>query len=141
MCATRSRRSYSGAHRDPDRSHQHPAVQAPHPAPYQFYLPSPYARYPPYDPYAAYHYPGSFYPTPCYVQHDVAKEETAAWPWSVILFLVLLVIVSFGIVYRSFSRETRRKIAVWLRLHRLQVISPLDYISQSTCHGLAKLIN
>lgn len=125
MCAIRFRRFYNGAYRDPDRKH-------PHPARYPFYLPPPYARYLPYDPYAAYHYADSFYQSPCYAQRDITKEETAFWSWPVILFLILLVIVLIGIVYRGFSRETRRKIALWLRLHRFQqVISYLDYISQS----------
>lgn len=130
MCATRSRRSFSDANRDPDRNHQHPAVQAPHLAPHPFYLPPPYARYPPYDPYAAYHCQGSFYPPPCYAQRDVIKEEPAAWSWPVILFFILLVIVSIGVIYRSFPRDARRKLAAWLRLHRLQpqVISPLDLL-------------
>lgn len=136
MCATRSRRSSSDAHRDHDRHHPHPAVQAPHLAPHPFYLPPPYARYPPYDPYAAYHYTGLFYPPPpCHVQRDIVKEETTIWPWPIILFLILiLVIVLIWIVYRNVSRENRRKIAAWLCLRRFhsQVISPLDYISQST---------
>lgn len=130
MCATRSRRSSSDAHRDHDRNHQHPAVQASHLAPHPFYLPPPYARYPPYDPYAAYHCPGLFYPPPpCHVQRDVAKEETAVWSWPVILFLIFLVTVLIWIVYRNFSRENRRKLAAWLRLRRFQpqVISSLDY--------------
>lgn len=140
MCATSSRGSSRGAHRDPDRNHhQHPRIQAPHLAPHPYYLPSPYARYSPYDPYAAYHYPGPFYPSTCYVQRDVTKEETTVWSWPIIFFLVLLVIASIGIVYRNFPR---RKLAVWLRLLRFQpqVISHLDYISQTTwIHGLAKL--
>lgn len=117
MCATSFRGSSSGAHRVSDRNHQHPGIQAPHLDPQPYYLPPPYARYPPYDPYAAYHCPGPFYPPPCYVQHDTAKEEITTWSWTVIFFLVLLVITLIGIVYRIFPR---RKLAFWLRLHRLQ---------------------
>lgn len=120
MCATRSRRTSNDAHRDNDRHHPHPAVQAPHLAPHPFYLPPPYARYPPYDPYAAYHYTGLFYPPPpCHIQRDIDKEETSIWFWPIILFLILIfVIVLIWIIYRNIPRENRRKIAAWLFLRR-----------------------
>lgn len=119
MCATRSRQSYGGAHRDSNRDHSHSSVQAPHPVPYPFYPPlSPYPRYPSYDPYAAYHYPGSFYLAPYCAQHDITKEEPAVWSWSTVTLLILLVIGVFVIVFRSFSRESRRKIVAWLRSPR-----------------------
>jgi len=130
MCATRARQFYSGTHRsDPDRNPQHPAVQAPHPATFPFHPPPFYPRFPAYGPYAVYHYP--FYSSPYYAQHDVVKEESTAWSWSSVILLILLVIGLIGIVYRSFSRETRRKIAAWLSLPRFlqQVIPPLDFIS------------
>lgn len=135
MCATRSRQSY-GVHRDSDRDHPHPAVQTP--IPYPFYPPPPYPRYPPYDPYAVYHCPGAFYPTPYCAQHDISKEEPAVWSWSTIALLVLLAIGLLVIVYRIFSRETRRKIAAWLRSPRFapQVIPPLDFISQPWSCGI-----
>lgn len=137
MCATRSRRSSSDAHRDHDRNHQHPAVQASHLAPHPFYLPPPYARYPPYDPYAAYHCPGLFYPPPpCHVQRDVAKEETAIWSWPVILFLIFLVTVLIWIVYRNFSRENRRKLAAWLRLRRFQPQTARTGTKQDAAHNV-----
>ncbi|XP_018300049.1 uncharacterized protein [Mycetomoellerius zeteki] len=118
MCATRSRQPYSGVHRNSERDHPHPAVQAPHPVPYPFYPPSAYPRCPSYDPYAAYHYPSSFYPPP-YCVHDVTKEEPVVWSWSTVVLLFLLAIGLLVIVYRSFSRESRRKIAAWLRSPRL----------------------
>lgn len=142
MCATRARQSYSGArHSDLDRNPQHPAVQAPHPAAFPFHPPPSYLRFPPYDPYAAYHY--SFYSPPHYAQHDVIKEESqSAWSWPSIIFLILLVIGSIGIIYRSFSRETRRKIAAWLPLPRFsqQVIPPFDFILHLSVAKSVKLI-
>lgn len=152
MCATRARQSYSGTRcLDPDRNPQHPAVQAPHPtvqaphpAAFPFHPPPSYSRFPPYDPYAAYHYPNSFYSPPCYAQHNVVKEEPAAqsaWSWPGIILIVLLVIGSIGIVYRSLPRETRRKIAAWLPLPRLQqVIPPLDFISHPSVAKSVELI-
>jgi len=138
MCATRSRQSYGSTHRS-DRDHPHPAIQAPHPVPYPFYPPLPYPRCPSYDPYAAYHCLGSFYPTPYYAQHDVVKEESAVWSWSIVVLFILLVIGSLVIVYRSFSRETRRKIAAWLRSPRftpqVNSASP-DFISQLWSRGI-----
>lgn len=131
MCATRFRQPYSGAHRDSDRGHPHPTVQAPHPVPYPFYPPP---SYPPRcfscDPHAVYHCPGSFYPTPYCAQHDVVKEESVAWSWFTIALLTLLALGFLVIVYRSFSHETRQKITAWLRLPRLQVnpVRP-DFIS------------
>ncbi|XP_018349858.1 PREDICTED: uncharacterized protein LOC108753034 isoform X2 [Trachymyrmex septentrionalis] len=120
MCATRSRQPYGGVHRNSERDHPHPAVHpAPHPVPCPFYPPSAYPRCPSYDTYAAYHtYPSSFYPPPYFV-HDVNKEEPAVWSWSTVVILFLLAIGLLVIVYRSFSRESRRKITAWLRSPRL----------------------
>ncbi|XP_018405862.1 PREDICTED: uncharacterized protein LOC108782174 [Cyphomyrmex costatus] len=120
MCATRSRQLYGGVHRNSERDHPHPAVpQTPHPVPYPFYPPSAYPRCFSYDPYTAYHCPSSFYPTSYCAQHDVTKEEPAGWSWSTVALLFLLAIGLLVIVYRSFSRESRRKIAAWLRSPRL----------------------
>lgn len=144
MYATRARQSYSGAQRsDPDRNPQHSAVQPPHPAAFPYHSPPSYPRFPPYDPYAAYHSPNPFYSPPYYAQHDVVKEEPAAWSWRSIVFLILLVIGALGIVYRSLSRETRRKIAAWLPLPRFpqQVIPRLDFISHPPVAKSVELIS
>lgn len=139
MCATRSRQSYGGAHRDSNRDHSHPAVQAPHPVPYPFYPPPhSYPRCPLYDPYATYHYPGSFYLTPYCAQHDITKEEPAVWSWSTVALLILLVVGAFVIVFRSFFRETRRKIVAWLRSPRFTQVIPSPGLFHS--RGLAELI-
>lgn len=118
MCATHSRPAYSGTYRsDHDRnSRQPPPVQAAHSAPYPFY-PPPYLHYPPYDPYAAYHYSASCYPTmpPC-TSHGITSESTSWSLFSIILF-TLFVIVSIGILcYRNISHDTRRRIAAWFTL-------------------------
>ena len=119
MCATRSRQPYGGVHHNSERDHPHPAVQAPHPVSCSFYPPSAYSRCPSYDPYMIYHtYPNSLYP-PSYCLHNVTKEESAIWSWSIVVFLFLLAIGLLVIVYRSISRESRRKIIAWLRLPRL----------------------
>lgn len=130
MCATRSRQSYGGAHRDSDGDH--PAVRPPHSIPYSFYPPPSYQRYPTYDPYAKYHRPDAFYPPLHCAQRDISREEPAVWSWFAVALLILLAIGSLVIVYRSISRETRRQIAAWLRSPRLapQVIPPTDLIPQ-----------
>lgn len=132
MCASRSQpHAYAGARPSHDKN--------PRPAPYHPLYP----RYPPCDPYAAYHcHPGAFYPSaPPYYSHH---EDTASswWSWFNVLFFVLLVAgVWIGIVcYRKLSRETRDKIAARLARFLPQVIALVDSAASAPSRSRGALI-